>query len=268
MPAIFVSGWYVVENVQSCIVDIFIVTNSSIYMRSWRTSNGYEVFKVLGGRGNSYLIIAGKQAVLVDTGKQSAYKKLSRNIEVLLAGRHNIAFLILTHTHYDHCQNARKLQDREGCRVVVGQPEQVSAAEGYTCLPQGTNRMTRILSYLGSYIGRARFGYQPFMPDILVANAYDMSDFGLKIKLVKTAGHSAGSISVIVDDEIALVGDALFGVYRHSVLPPFSDSIPEMVGSWRKLLDSRCSVFLPGHGGEVSRIRLEEEYLKVARRYS
>jgi glyoxylase-like metal-dependent hydrolase (beta-lactamase superfamily II) len=47
--------------------------------------------------------------------------------------------------------------------------------------------------------------------------------------------------------EIAIVGDAMFGVFRGSVLPPFGDDIGQMIQSWGSLLDTGCSVFLPAH---------------------
>ena len=87
-----------------------------------------------------------------------------------------------------------------------------------------------------------------------------------KIKMIKTEGHSSGSISVIVDNEIAIVGDAIFGVFKNSVFPPYADNPIEMIKSWRMLLDTDCDTFLPGHGKEVKRELIQKEYYKYARK--
>jgi len=63
-----------------------------------------------------------------------------------------------------------------------------------------------------------------------------------------------------VDDEIALVGDTLFGVLPRSVWPPFADDPARMVQSWGQLLETPCRLFLPGHGREIGRERLGRNF--------
>jgi hydroxyacylglutathione hydrolase len=85
--------------------------------------------------------------------------------------------------------------------------------------------------------------------------------------LINTEGHSPGSISIIVDNEVAVAGDAMFGVFKNSIFPPYADNPAEMVKSWKKLLNTGCKIFLPGHGNEIKRERLKKEYEKYKSRY-
>ncbi|MDT8393214.1 MAG: hypothetical protein RQ761_05190 [Bacteroidales bacterium] len=78
---------------------------------------------------------------------------------------------------------------------------------------------------------------------------------------------TADSLSVIVDNEIAIVGDALFGISRRSVMPPFANDRALMVKSWHKLLETGCNIFLPGHGSEVDRILLEYSYNRYKNKF-
>lgn len=80
--------------------------------------------------------------------------------------------------------------------------------------------------------------------------------------LVHTPGHTAGSVSLIVDDELALTGDTLFGVFRWSVYPPYASDAETMVRSWGKLLETKCSLFLPSHGTPIRRSLLKKDYDK------
>jgi len=66
-------------------------------------------------------------------------------------------------------------------------------------------------------------------------------------------------MSLIVDDEIAIVGDAMFGIFPNSIFPPFADNVPVMIKSWRKLLDTKCMLFLPAHGTKNSRRLVDGE---------
>jgi len=229
-----------------------------IEMKSWKTKSGVEIFQVLKNRSNSYLIVSENGNVLIDTGRRSAFLKLRKNIDELKLPQKEIDLLILTHTHYDHCQNASALQKLYGCRTVVSESEAKFAENGYTPLPNGTFLMTRLISRLGTLIGRRRYGYQPFIPDIKIAGNLDLEKFNIRI--ISTPGHSSGSISVVVEDEIAIVGDTLFGAFRNSVFPPFADDVEEMVKSWGRLLKTNCYTFLPGHRNEIKRELLKDEF--------
>ena len=229
--------------------------------RKWKTSSGIEVFQVLSGRSNSYLIHSDRRIILVDTGKESALEQLQGNINQLCFSVENIEYLLLTHTHFDHCQNAAKLKSWSNCQIIAGQPETDFAGNGYTPLPKGVFLFSHIISALGNWIGKAGFGYKPFHPDVLIQDETKLDD---RVKIVPTPGHSDGSISLIIDNEIAVVGDAMFGVFRNSVLPPFADDFTQTIKSWGTLLVSGCRTFLPGHGRPITRDLLQRELEKFS----
>lgn len=229
-------------------------------MRTWKTKHGYIIIKVLSGRSNSYLISKGNYKILVDTGKKSSFKKLKLNIESLNVTNKQVSFLILTHTHFDHCQNATRIKEQDNCKIIVSEKAKESIANGYTSLPNGTSAITRLISRLGNWFGKKRFGYESFVTDVFINEHFDLFNYDLNIQLIKTEGHSADSVSVIVDNEMAIVGDALFGVFKNSIFPPFADDTEKMIESWGKLINANCKIFLPGHGREIKRELLQMEY--------
>jgi len=233
-------------------------------MKMWQTKNGIHIYQVLKGRSNSYLIPIEMGNILVDTGKSSAYKRLRQNIDSVNLKSSKIDMLILTHTHYDHCQNAFAISGQDRCKIAMSEKEAEFAAQGFTTLPKGTFGITRIISGLGSLIGQRRFGYHPFSPDILISKDSELINYGVGISLILTEGHSRGSVSVIVDNEIALVGDAMIGTYKNTIFPPFADDIQKMIKSWGRLLETECVTFLPGHGKEIKRKLLQQEYNKYS----
>ena len=233
-------------------------------MKMWQTKNGIHIYQVLKGRSNSYLIPTEMGNILVDTGKSSAYKRLRQNIDSVNLKSSKIDMLILTHTHYDHCQNAFAISGQDLCKIAMSEKEAEFAAQGFTTLPKGTFGITRIISGLGSLIGQRRFGYHPFSPDILISKDSELINYGVGISLILTEGHSRGSVSVIVDNEIALVGDAMIGTYKNTIFPPFADDIQKMIKSWGRLLETECVTFLPGHGKEINRKLLQQEYNKYS----
>ena len=227
-------------------------------MNHWKTRNGIEIFQVLNRRSNSYLICSEDKKIFVDTGRESALGRLWNNMGVLNLKPESIDFLILTHTHYDHCQNAATIKSHTNCKIVMSEKEAKYVENGFTPLPRGTFPITRIISNLGTWIGPKKFGYKPFIPDVQVTDELDLREFNISI--ISTGGHSKGSISVIVDNEIAIVGDAMFGVFKKSVFPPFADNVNEMINSWGRLLKTDCHTFLPGHGKQIKREFLQRAY--------
>jgi len=234
-------------------------------MKNWQTKNGYQIFQVLKGRSNSYLICVDNKNILVDTGKQSAFEHLQKNIRAIK--QNHIDFLILTHTHYDHCENAHSIQEKYKCIIIVSKYEAESAANGFTVLPKGTFAVTKFISNIGNLIGKRWFAYKTFDSDILVDEEFDLREFGLNVRLINTNGHSKGSICIIVDNEIVLVGDTLLGSFLNTVFPPFADDISLTIQSWLKLLETGCNLFLPGHGKEIKRTLLHKEYEKYRLKY-
>ena len=65
---------------------------------------------------------------------------------------------------------------------------------------------------------------------------------GFKIKVVSTCGHSKGSVSVIINNEIAIVWDAMLETFKKSIFPPFADDIKGIINSW-----GRCDVEYRNH---------------------
>jgi glyoxylase-like metal-dependent hydrolase (beta-lactamase superfamily II) len=237
-------------------------------MNEWTTKYGYKIIRVLSGRSNAYLVLNKNITILVDTGKKTAFRKLTEKLDTLNVSIESLSYLILTHTHFDHCQSAKRIAEKSGCRIIVSGNAADSIKNGYTKLPDGTFLPTKLISKLGQLIGKSRFGYEPFQPDILVNGDTDLEVSKSSIKIIETAGHSVDSISILVDNEIAIVGDAMFGIFKKSIFPPYADDTAKMIESWGKLLHTDCQIFLPGHGRAVKRSLLQKEYDKYARKHN
>ncbi len=229
-------------------------------MKIWNTKNGYSIFRVLPGKSKAFLISGCGSNILVDTGALSAWDRLKKNLDAI--GTDKIDLLILTHTHYDHASNAAKIRKVYGAKVAVNTREASNLEKGENIMPGGTNFLTRIIADKIAPAISGKFNYEPCITDILIDKSLDLKDFGLKAYILHTPGHTTGSQSVIVDDEIALTGDSMFGVFPGSVYPPFADNEDEMIRSWGKLLDTGCFIYLPAHGTENKAEIVKTDYRK------
>ena len=229
-------------------------------MKILETKSGYKIIPVLRGRSNVFLVAANKQCILIDTSVRSKWNKLKERLNEL--NIQNIDVLILTHTHFDHAGNAKKIKDKYNPQVIVHKNGADYLTSGDNIIPNGTNLFTRILIFLFARIVFPKWRYEPCGYDILADSYFDLKKMGLNAYLTESAGHSIDSMSLVIDNEIAIVGDAMFGVFKSSVMPPYGTDSKQLVNSWGKLLDTGCKIYLPGHGNEINRAVVEREYNK------
>jgi hydroxyacylglutathione hydrolase len=228
-------------------------------MKTWTTKSGCRIHKILALRSNAYLLSYRARNILVDTGPKRQWGRLDARLRAF--GIDRLDHLILTHSHYDHADNALRVKLQYGASVIIHRTEgRFMAGEGMA-VPGGTNAVTRYLVGRLRRVMAAR-GVEPCPGDILVDAVYDLSPLGLNAYVLPTPGHSPGSMSVVVDEEIAMVGDALFGVFTWSVLPPYADDMAGTVESWGSLLGTGCGLFLPGHGWAKTRAELKAGYVR------
>ncbi len=242
-------------------------------MKKWKTKSGYEIIRILSGRSNVFLLSNGKKNILIDTSVSRLWNELQKRLELL--GIKTIDYLILTHSHFDHAANAGRIKEKFNSKVIIQINEEKYLSNGENILPKGTVFFTRpILNLLGKRLIHI-FKYEQCQPDLLIESKYDLKEFGDNVYLMHTPGHTIGSMSIIVDNEIALVGDAMFGVFKWSVFPPYADDEEMMIRSWGKLLETNCSKFIPSHGTSNNRLLVQRDYnkrikniTKYSKRYS
>jgi len=187
-----------------------------------------------------------------------AYGREGRNGE--------FAALVLTHAHFDHAENAAQIQSNYQVPIIVSKREADFLRRGDNSSICGSVPVTKYAVELLEGRLRSYFRYEPAQPDVLVDHKLELDIIGLPhISIIHTPGHTAGSQSIIVDHEIALVGDAMIGALPQSLFPPFAENSRLLIDSWRTLLETDCRIFFPSHGRESSRARLVREYNKYIR---
>jgi hydroxyacylglutathione hydrolase len=227
-----------------------------------KSGKRYIIVTVPMGHSNSYLIVSGGRGVLVDAG----YKGKIRNLQTALR-KNNLMFpdiilIILTHTHYDHVGCLAEIKKRSGANVLVHESEKEYLEKGMTPFPGGTMLFSKIISGIGNTLMTSKSKYQPVDPEIAIGGEYDLGKFIPDAKVIPTPGHTAGSISLVIGNEVAFVGDTLFNVMPGTVFPPFANNVPELLESWERLIASDCRIFYPGHGKSISLQKLKDSYLK------
>lgn len=229
-------------------------------MKIFKTKKDSVIRCILNSRSNVFLFSANGKNILIDTSSAGEWWKLKRQLKILEIKK--IDFLILTHTHYDHAANAAAIKREFGAKVIVNLREESFLRTGENPFLKGTNFMTGFMvkSFGKQYLSKMK--YEPCLPDIIVDQTLELKSICPDIYILHTPGHSPGSQSIIVDDDIAIVGDAMFGVLPGSVFPPFAADVTDLILSWGKLLETGCRVFIPSHGTADKVELLKKEYFR------
>lgn len=130
--------------------------------------------------------------------------------------------LILTHAHFDYVANASAIRQEYNTRILIHRNDADHLQSGENPFPRGTMFLTRLFTDLSGKKIQPLINYEPVTCDISIGDEYSLEDIGFNAYIIHTPGHTAGCMSLIVDDEIAVVRDAMFGVSRHSVFPLFT----------------------------------------------
>jgi glyoxylase-like metal-dependent hydrolase (beta-lactamase superfamily II) len=222
----------------------------------------HSIYSILSGKTHVYLIKDGDSAMLVDAGPLRSSDMVTAAILKSGTDLRQLKGIIMTHTHKDHSESLLKFREVIGAPIMVHYSEAPCLEQGFTPIPLGTMLLTGFISWLGRTYGSNWPKYPPVKPDILVQERLDLQSYGFDGYIIHTPGHTEGSMSLILPEGSAFIGDSLMGVGLNTVMPAFANDLPALYKSWKILLDTGSEIFYPSHGGPVTRNQLVKEYQK------
>jgi glyoxylase-like metal-dependent hydrolase (beta-lactamase superfamily II) len=225
-------------------------------------------YRIQLGTSNAYLIQGDEGCILVDAGNPRQEKRFFRYLDQYGLRPEDVRLIVVTHVHFDHVGSLGAIKAACRCPVAVHEKEYRLLKEAELVFPPGTN-----LSGKGtSLVANRLLGYPPIMKgfkfapveaEIVISGEVSLEKFGIDGKIIPTPGHSAGSLSVLLADGEAFVGDLTANYVPlglSSVFPPFAEDGDELLESWMKLLEAGAKTIAPGHGRTFSAEVLREEY--------
>lgn len=191
-----------------------------------------------GYRSTNYWVISvGTARVLVDAGWPGMVGHLRANLTRLDVPLSQIRYLLATHYHIDHAGAAQDLK-LAGVPLLVME-EQVAA------IP----RMKRWVKAQDNYL---EITLHDNVTIPCRSSRALLARLGIAGEILHTPGHSDDSVSLLLDNGAAFIGDltppALIG----------SEDPDTVMASWRHLRTHGATTVYPGHGPVWSLARVEE----------
>ncbi len=136
------------------------------------------------------------------------------HLDAVVAAAGDVAAILLTHHHHDHSAGAMRLAHRTRAPIRVLDPGDHFGTEG--------------------------------LRDGEVVTAA-----GVDVRVWRTPGHTADSLSFLIDDEAVLTGDTILG--RGTTVVAYPDgNLGDYLASLRRLRELGDITVLPGHGPELA----------------
>ena len=229
---------------------------------------------------NCFLISTVSQYILLDTGYAVDWELFCRRLGQAGVSFSQLSHIILTHHHDDHAGLLNNIvKENPDIRIVMSQwaKELLVKGENDNTHPKGIiNRRIKILLSLKRYKimftlrkyidKKSNLRFPPYkvrQNDILISGEARLKDIGIALdgSLIATPGHTVDSISVLLDDGVALVGDAAanmlqFAGTKYCVIG-LSD-LDEYYRSWQKIMTRGAKRIFPAHGKPFPAQRLKE----------
>lgn len=209
---------------------------------------------------NAYLV-TGRKTVMVDTGMPSEKTKILRAAEKAGIKTSDISLILHTHGHVDHAGSTAALVKALGVPTAVHRADKGMMRSGR----MNPLHCLRLESHL--ILPLVNKPFPPVAPDLLVDDTFDLSAFGVEGRILHTAGHTAGSISVLLPDGAAIAGDVMMGGVMGGNLfgsrpnyHYYADDLNAVHESIRALLGAGVETFYVGHGGPLARADVEKRF--------
>ncbi|MDA3821478.1 MAG: MBL fold metallo-hydrolase [Bacteroidales bacterium] len=214
-----------------------------------------------------FLVVKGDSSILIDTGHSTTVEKFQKLIKKAGVSPESISLIILTHTHFDHAGGASQIQKLTGASLAVHRSEADFLFKGRTSFPRGTRWKGKLMVVVGSLLARRMANYPPVNADILIDDELDLNPYGIPGIVIHTPGHTAGSVSVLLENGNAFVGDNVLGVSLKEYFPPFANDKRGVLESWERYIEEGVVTLYPAHGRKVSIDKLKEELAAAKRKY-
>jgi len=198
----------------------------------------------------SFLIVGTRDnLILVDTGNPGDGDKIVKKINEVGYRPDDVSLIILTHGHRDHVGGVEELRIRLSARTVLGKEDVPIVRGEYARELVPLSLMGRVIKYFISTRGSVPGKYEG---DELEEDEVNLKCFGIEGKIIKTPGHTEGSLSVVLDDGSAIVGDlvmAQFLFFGRASLPVFATDPGLLKESIDRILATGSGKIYTSHGG-------------------
>jgi glyoxylase-like metal-dependent hydrolase (beta-lactamase superfamily II) len=199
------------------------------------------------GQVNAYAVMHSK-TLLVDTGMPGSWRRIQRVMTKHDIELKSISLIVITHAHEDHIGELKTIHDALKVPVMM----HTHAAQRYKAGQQGVLDPSNAMGRFFLRFCKDQISHEAVPVEYEISEEMSLEPFGVAAAVVPTPGHTPGSLSLVLPDNSAIIGDLLMGSFvfpRKPKKPFFATDMQAVRASCEELLARGIERFYPGHGG-------------------
>lgn len=202
---------------------------------------------------NAYLIEGEEGAILVDSGSPGETKAILRAMQKANVDVSSLRLILHTHAHSDYAGSTDELRQLTGASAAIHAADAHLLRSGRNGPLPPTRLEARLIK---PFVDRP---FPALEPDLCFDGALDLAAYGVDGRVMPTPGHTAGSISVLLGNGDAIVGDVMMGgvmgghfLSNRPAFHYFAQDLDTVRRSISSLLRAAPARFFVGHGGPLA----------------
>ncbi len=222
---------------------------------------------VLDGPFNMYFV-GGKEPFVIEGGISGIYKEFKNGLFKLGFRPEDISAAFVLHAHPDHVMALSPMKEENPDMIIYGSEESAFSLDSPRIREKMKNMDRMISSSFLAARGENRFlrNTEPPRCESIVREGDVFTIGNHRVEIVETPGHSPCSISIVLDESILFVSDALGGFHP----PELVDlnhfyNLSMFVSSIEKLSKIPCHTLCFGHSGFIKGESNVNSYFELLR---
>lgn len=218
-----------------------------------------EKFKMIKTPNNNFFVLrtSNDEYLLIDTGISKSYGKFKQKLLDNKIDPAKIKYILVTHNHLDHILFISNLQHENNTKIIIHKDEVELMESSLIRLNEmiKKNVLMKLLHwFLGTFIFSKSFSYEaPKVKDddyVIESDDVDLlKEIGIDGIILHTPGHTKGSISLLLSDGTAFIGDLAVNVTSPGPRPTRKVvDRDEVFNSWDKLREYGAKTIYTAHG--------------------
>ena len=227
-----------------------------------------EIINVGDHITNDYIFPVKGGYVLIDTGYEKEYQNFCRKLQTKMIDQKDIAYIFITHAHYDHTGFLNRLLHHTNAKVILHQKAAEDLKRGQNTFIGGCSNRIALLVF--KQIAKSGHHFpaleKEFEDRLMILSETNKADLekALSAKIIETPGHTGCSVSLLLDNGKLFCGDAAMSSFPSSRRAAiWIDYLDEYCDSWNKIIDLKPKKIYPGHGRPFPVSDLEKYLPKV-----
>ncbi|MBW9278420.1 MBL fold metallo-hydrolase [Bacteroides fragilis] len=220
--------------------------------------------KITYNSTNYYLEPCNNGFLLIDAGWHGKGEVFKKELNLLGIKPEQIKYILLTHHHHDHVAIVQELKTLANAKLIVHESQIPYLKTGVT-----NDRYIRQYNWVLWLIDKLtkpfiKYKYPPISidnSDIIIdtdINDSMLRSIGVSGKIILTPGHSSDSISVLLDNGTAYVGDVAMNMSSMKLIgkipfPIEAEDFEQVKLSMKKLINLGAIKFYPSHGDVIDK---------------